>query len=94
MDGYMTLKQFGEMVCLSAATLRDRIHEGRLKAIRVYRGGDKTDPRSWRWLVSERSREDFIAKEIESWWTAVQRGAIRFPGFVRRARDWKGRFAR
>ena len=88
MERFCTLKEFGEVVHLSPETLRDRIREGRLDAVRRYRGGNRDDPRSYRWLVSNEAGVKFMQSEILSAWNAT---VPRFPGFMRRERDSRGR---
>jgi len=89
MERFSTLKEFGQVVHLSPETLRDRIKEGRLEAVKQYRGGNRDDPRSYRWLVSNEAGIRFIQSEILAAMTAT---VPRFPGFMRRERDWQGRF--
>ncbi len=89
MKKYSTLKEFAQFIHLSPETLRDRIAEGRLQAVKQYRGGRREDPRSYRWLVSEEARHAFMVNELVTYFAATK---PRLPGFMRRERDWKGRY--
>ena len=90
MDRFSTLKEFGQVVHLSPETLRDRIKEGRLEAVRQYRGGNRDDPRSYRWLVSNEAGIRFLQSELLS---ALAATTPRAPGWMRRElRDRSGRF--
>ncbi len=49
----LNLRQAAEFLGVSAETLRDWIKAGRLEAHKRYVGGDRSDPRSWRWMIPE-----------------------------------------
>ena len=83
MDRSYTLRELETLLYLSPSTLRNRIREGRLAAVKRYRGGNKADPRSWRWLVRNEAGIRFMQREILSTMTAT---TPRFPGFIRRER--------
>ncbi len=54
------LKALGEFFAVSPGTLRAWIRAGRLHAVKRYRGGKASDPRSWRWLVTREEVERFF----------------------------------
>ena len=89
MQRYCTLKELAETLHLTPETLRDRIKGGRLEAVKRYIGGNRDDPRSYRWLVHDTAAIAFMQREAVSMLTAT---TARLPGFMRRG--LKGRFAR
>jgi hypothetical protein len=58
----MNLRQAAEFVGVSAETLRDWIKAGRLEAFKRYVGGEKADPRSWRWMIPEPALMRFMGE--------------------------------
>jgi len=86
---YCTLKELALTLSLTPETLRDRIREGRLEAVKQYIGGNRDDPRSYRWLVHDTAAIAFMQREVLSMLTAT---TPRLPGFMHRG--LKGRFAR
>ena len=58
--GLYDLRMVGEFFGVSPGTLRAWIRAGRLQAFRKYRGGLASDPRSWRWVVTQEEVERFF----------------------------------
>jgi hypothetical protein len=86
LEKHYTLRELEKIVHPTPWTLRDRIKEGRLTAVMRYKGGNRDDPRSYRYLVPESAVMAFVKAELLS---SLKAWPPRWPGWDRR--DKKGR---
>jgi len=57
-------REVANMLGVQPASVRLWIKQGRLRAVVKYRGGDKSDPRSWRWWVRWSDLKAFLERDL------------------------------
>ena len=57
-------REVADMLGVQPASVRLWIKQGRLRGALKYRGGDKSDPRSWRWWVTWVDLRAFLEQDL------------------------------